>query len=132
MDGIPFRIHDMGVVRSEAAMVRIYNAADIFVIPSIQDNLPNTIVEAQACGTPVTGFDTAGISEMIHHRENGYLAKAASAEDLAVGIRWLCEEANLPELRKNARAFAEKHYTPDLIVRKHIDVYQMNIEAHHA
>lgn len=131
MEGIPFRIYDMGVVHSEAVMVSIYNAADIFVIPSIQDNLPNTIVEAHACGTPVVGFDTAGITEMIDHRENGYLAKAASAEDLARGIRWLFDEANMPEMQKNARARAEQQYDPDRIVGKHLALYQKNIEESH-
>lgn len=132
MERLPFPIHDMGVVHSEPLMVKIYNAADIFVIPSIQDNLPNTIVEAHACGTPVVGYNLAGITEMIDHRENGYLARAASAEDLARGIRWMFDEANLPEMRKNARARAELHYDPDHIVRKHIALYQQNIEEDHA
>lgn len=130
MEGIPFRIHDMGVIRSEEEMVKIYNAADMFVIPSVQDNLPNTIVEAHACGTPVVGFDMAGIPEMIDHRKNGYLAKAASAEDLASGIRWLSNEADLPLMRKNARTRAEQQYDPGIIVDEHLALYKKNIDEY--
>ena len=52
----------------------MYNAADLFVLPSLEDNLPNTIMEAMACGVPCVGFKSGGIPEMIDHRKNGYVA----------------------------------------------------------
>ena len=67
----------------------LYNAAWLFAIPSLQDNLPNTIIEAMLCGTPVVGFNTGGIPEMIDHKVNGYLAEYKSANDLAKGVEWV-------------------------------------------
>ena len=51
----------------------LYSSADVFVLPSMMDNLPNTIMEAMSCRTPCVGFDIGGIPEMIDHQENGFL-----------------------------------------------------------
>ena len=75
----------------------MYNAADLFVLPSLEDNLPNTIMEAMACGVPCVGFKSGGIPEMIDHRKNGYVAEYKSAEDLAEGMRWVLSEADYDE-----------------------------------
>ena len=64
-------------------MVAAYSCADLFVIPSLEDNLPNTIMESMACGTPCVGFEIGGIPEMIDHRVNGYVANYKDAGDLA-------------------------------------------------
>ena len=60
--------------------------ADVYVSPSIEDNLPNTIMEAMACGTPCVAFNTGGIPDMIDHQQNGYLAEFKSPDDLAAGL----------------------------------------------
>ena len=75
-------------------MAGVYNAADLFVTPSLQENLPNTIMEAMACGTPCVGFRTGGIPEMISHGTNGYVAAYKDAEDLANGILWTLYQAD--------------------------------------
>ena len=67
-------MHDKGLISGDLNIIDIYNSADIFVLPSLEDNLPNTIIEAMACGTPVLAFKTGGIPEMIEHKVNGYLA----------------------------------------------------------
>ena len=55
-------------------MAELYNAADVFVIPSLEDNLPNTVSEALLCGTAVSGMRIGGIQEMVRDGANGYLS----------------------------------------------------------
>ncbi len=62
------------------------------VVPSLQDNLPNTVMESLAYGTPCVAFDIGGMSDMIEHKKNGYLAQAFEIQDLAKGIAWILED----------------------------------------
>lgn len=75
----PFPIYPMNYVSNEKELVDIYNAVDLYVTPSLQDNLPNTIVEAMACGIPCIGFNVGGIPQMIDHLHNGYVAEYQSS-----------------------------------------------------
>ncbi|MBQ3312818.1 MAG: glycosyltransferase, partial [Prevotella sp.] len=68
-------VYPLGYVNDEQRIVDVYNAADVFVLPSLEDNLPNTIMEAMACGVPCVGFRVGGIPEMIDHQKNGYVAR---------------------------------------------------------
>ncbi|MDD2327753.1 MAG: glycosyltransferase family 4 protein [bacterium] len=104
-------------------MPTLYNAADLYVIPSLQENLPNTIMEAMACGTPCVGFDTGGIPEMIDHRENGYVARHKDAEDLASGIRWALQDVLHENLSANARAKVEEHYAQERVTTEYMKIY---------
>jgi glycosyltransferase involved in cell wall biosynthesis len=120
---LPYPVHALGLVRETERLVAAYAAADAFVIPSLEDNLPNTVMEALACGTPVLGFETGGIPEMIEHRENGYLAPAGSADALATGMSWLFA-ADPEPLRRAARAKAERAYSEKVVAQRYIDVYR--------
>jgi glycosyltransferase involved in cell wall biosynthesis len=64
-----------GSVHEENRLAEHYNAADVFVIPSLEDNLPNTVSESLLCGTPVAGFKIGGIQEMVHNGINGFLVQ---------------------------------------------------------
>ena len=64
----------------------IYSAADVFVIPSLQDNLPNTALESMACGTPIVGFEVGGIPDMVQHGKTGLLARPHDAQALENAI----------------------------------------------
>ena len=88
---IPFKTTFVGFLYSEYATTLMYNAADVFVAPSLADNLPYTILESESCGTPVVAFDTGGIPDLIAHKENGYLARYRDSEDLAAGIKYCLE-----------------------------------------
>lgn len=90
---IPFKTHCLGVFSDDIALSLVYSAANVFVAPSTQDNLPNTVLESLACGTPCLAFDVGGMPDMITHQENGYLAKPFSSKDLAKGIEWLLEDS---------------------------------------
>lgn len=94
----PFPIYPMNYVSNEKELVDIYNAVDLYVTPSLQDNLPNTIVEAMACGIPCVGFNVGGIPQMIDHLHNGYVAQYKSADDLANGICWTLTEGDYETL----------------------------------
>ena len=79
-------IHYTGRLNGSKAMANAYAAADVFVTPSQQDNLPNTVVESLACGTPVVAFQIGGMPDLIQHLHNGYLAKFQDLKDLQNGI----------------------------------------------
>lgn len=103
-DSIPFRKRFMGYLKDETSLALVYNAADVFVTPSLADNLPTTVLESLACGTPVVGYNTGGIPEMIKHKENGYLADYKDPVDLSNGLRYCLDSGIkgrlLPEFRK--------------------------------
>src|SRR5690554_2535853 len=105
-------------------MPDFYNAADLFVSPSLQDNLPNTIMEAMSCGTPCVGFNTGGIPEMIDHQHNGYVAEYRNSADLANGIRWSLFEADHKQLSDNARKKVVVSYNNNIIAGKYIEIYK--------
>lgn len=75
-----------------------YAAADVFAMPSMEDNLPLTVLESLSCATPVVCFDIGGMLDIMEHRETGYLAKSFDVEDLARGIEWVLED----ETRRNS------------------------------
>lgn len=80
------RVYSMGTVIDERVMSIVYNAADLFIIPSLMDNLPNTALESVCCGTPVIGFDIGGIPDIIEDGVNGLLVKKLCHEHLAKAL----------------------------------------------
>ena len=114
----------LGYVNDEHRIIDVYNAADVFVLPSLSENLPNTIMEAMACGVPCVAFRVGGIPEEIDHRQNGYVAEYRNAEDLARGIRWILTEADYDELSKNAVHKVAQNYSQQSVALKYLDVYQ--------
>ena len=113
---------DLGYVTDERQKALIYNAADVFITPSLAENLPNMIMEAMACGTPCVGFKIGGIPEMIDHQINGYVAKYKNAEDLARGIEWVLSAKN--DLNKEARQKVMNAYSEEVVANQYIALYQ--------
>ena len=120
---LPFRVYPMEYVRDEHRLVDIYNAVDLFVTPSLEENLPNTIMEAMACGTPCVGFNVGGIPEMIDHLHNGYVAQYCAADDFANGIYWILTEPDYASLSEEANRKAVTHYAEGIIAKRYIDIY---------
>lgn len=116
-------VYALGYVNDEGKMVDVYNAADLFVLPSLSENLPNTIMEAMACGVPCVGFKVGGIPEMIDHQRNGYVAAYKSSEQLATGIRWVLDEADYATLSHQARHKVITSYSQHAIALKYIELY---------
>lgn len=126
----PFPIYSLGYVNNEKELVDIYNAVDLYVTPSLQDNLPNTIMEAMACGVPCVGFNVGGIPEMIDHLHNGYVADYKSAEDFANGILWTLDEGEYQSLSEEAHRKVSSSYSESTIARKYIHIYNKIIGNH--
>ena len=126
----PFPIYPMNYVSNEKELVDIYNAVDLYVTPSLQDNLPNTIVEAMACGIPCVGFNVGGIPQMIDHLHNGYVAEYQSAKDLANGIRWTLTEGEYDNLSEEACRKALSSYSESIISMRYIDIYNKITGSH--
>ena len=125
---MPVKVIPISYVSDPLQMVQLYNAVDAYVTPSLQDNLPNTIMEALACGTPCVGFRVGGIPEMIDHQQNGYVATYRDAQDFAEGIVWTLQ-ADRDTLSRQARNKVMVTYSENAVARKYIDVYE--VHPHH-
>ena len=120
---LPFKVNSLGYISDTSTMVAAYSCADLFVIPSLEDNLPNTIMESMACGVPCVGFKVGGIPEMIDHRQNGYVAQYRDAEDLARGIHWVMSEADYSALSQAAIENVRREYSQRSVAMRYIEVY---------
>ena len=127
---VPFQVYALDYISNEKELVNVYNAVDLYVTPSLEENLPNTIMEAMACGIPCVGFNVGGIPEMIDHLHNGYVADYKSAEDFANGIHWTLSESEYQSLSEEARRKVTSSYSESTIAKKYIEVYN-KIIGHH-
>jgi glycosyltransferase involved in cell wall biosynthesis len=109
---------------SPEKMINVYNAVDLFITSSIQDNLPNTIMESMACGVPVVAFDVGGIPDLIDHQQNGWLATFKSAQSLAEGIYWCLFEADYAHLSQQARQKVVTTFAENIIAEKYLKLYK--------
>ena len=121
---IPIPYRSMGYIRDEKLMSQLYNAADICVVPSLSENLSNTIMESLACGTPVVAFNIGGNGDMINHKQNGYLAKEKDRDDLACGIEWCLAHDTKGALSMNAREKVLNNYTIDIVSNQYKQLYE--------
>jgi glycosyltransferase involved in cell wall biosynthesis len=124
-----FPIHYSGPLHDDLSLRLLYAAADVFVIPSRQDNLPNTGLEAQACGTPVVAFATGGLVEIVDQHITGALAEPFDPLSLAAAIRWVLED---PQRRHQlgfaARLKAEQLWDPALVAGLYAKAYEQAAE----
>ena len=120
----PFPVFSMGYVESTEQIVDIYNAVDLYITSSLEENLPNMIMEAMACGTPCVGFDVGGIPEMIDHQENGYVATYGDITDLAIGIQWVLQKTGEKNLGEKARKKVVNSYSEEIVTSSYIELYE--------
>ena len=114
----------LGNIYDDITLSKIYSCVDVMIVSSIQENLANTILESLSCGTPVVGFKIGGNSDMIDHKENGYLSKPFDTQDLADGIEWILHHPNYDELCKNARKKVLTNFSEEIVVPKYIKLYK--------
>jgi len=116
--------HPLGYVSTPQRIVEVYNSADVFVLPSLEDNLPNTLMESMACGVPCVGYQVGGIPEMIDHRQNGYVAQFRDVADLAAGIRYVLDEADYTQLSRQCVQKVARSYSQQSVANRYIEVYE--------
>lgn len=129
-DDAPIPITGTGHLDGEDAVARALSAADVLVAPSRQDNLPNTVAEALACGVPAVAFNVGGLPDLITHYWNGYLARPFDTADLARGIAWVLQD---PERHTALRAAAREstvRFSPERVAAQHIELYQEILDRH--
>ncbi len=126
---MPVKTYAMGFVTDEHQRALIYNAADIFVIPSLQDNLPNTIVEAKASGMPVVATRVGGIPQMVNDHDDGLLVNAQDAGALAEALGRMLADADLQAMATRSRQNALAQYSESAVARRYMDLYE-NLLAH--
>ena len=113
----------LGNINDERLMSIAYSLADVFVIPSLMDNLPNTVLESLSCGTPVIGFPTGGINDLIVHGENGLLTKEVSVDSLLETINlFLNSICNFD--RNTIREKALNNYSQNIQANKYIKLFE--------
>jgi glycosyltransferase involved in cell wall biosynthesis len=124
MPDFPFKTTFLGVIKDDEKLANCYAAADAFLLPSLEDNLPYTVMESLACGTPVIAFTTGGIPDMVQHQYNGYLASYRSAESFASGMEWAINYPDKEKLQQQARQTIMDQFSEEVIAKKHIDLYR--------
>ncbi|WDF55109.1 glycosyltransferase [Mucilaginibacter sp. KACC 22063] len=125
----PFKTTFLGTLGSEEKLAQCYNAADAFLIPSLEDNLPYTVMESLSCGTPVITFTTGGIPDMVQHEYNGYLAIYQSAESFADGMDWVINHADPIALQNQSRQTVMEHFSEKAVAQKHIKLYEQAVKS---
>lgn len=128
---LPFAAFPLGYVSDAGRIVQVYRSADVYVLPSLSDNLPNTIMEAMACGVPCVGFKVGGIPEMIDHRKNGYVANFRDAADLAKGLYWVLHEADTARMSGEAVHKVNVSYSQTAVASRYIEVYNQALAFKH-
>jgi len=116
---LPFRIHLLGSLNT-TEMRQAYRAADVFIIPSIEENLPNTVLESLSCGTFVAGFETGGIPEMVQNGISGYLAPVGDVSGLAAAIEMALRLAGTSKLPSSLL----KAYEPSNVAYRYTALFQ--------
>jgi glycosyltransferase involved in cell wall biosynthesis len=131
LDGPVPHLH-LGRTDNDRLLSLIYSAADLFVIPSLHDNMPNTVIEALACGTPVVGFAAGGIADMVQHGVTGLLVPVGEVEALRRDIRELLEDfARRQEMAVNCRRIAIKEYSLEVMGRNYSNLYKRILSEGH-
>lgn len=124
----PFKTHFLKYVSDVKNLVKIYNACDAYVLPSLQDNLPNTVMESMACETPVIGFRIGGVPEMIEHEKSGYLSEVRNALSLSTGIYETLFINDCDSMGFYAREKVLETYSENIVAKQYIEIYNKAIE----
>ncbi len=115
-------VHYLGILDPKR-MVDAYNDVDVYVVPSLEDSFNSTVAESLACETPVVAFATGGITDIIDHQKNGYLAKYGVVEDLADGIYWVLKNNKDNVLGCEGRAKVVNYFSYNVIGQKYKDLF---------
>ena len=122
--GLPHKIRYVGHLNDDTALASLYSACDVMVVPSRREAFGQTASESLACGTPVAAFEVGGLTDIIDHRINGYLARPFDTGDLANGIDWVLNNEKYGELSQKAREKAVGEYDYDVVAKRYRELYE--------
>lgn len=120
IDNLGFEVHYFGYV-NEIFLPIIYNISDLFIAPSLEENLPNTVIEAMSCGIPAITFEIGGLPDLINHGINGCMAQPKNADDLFECIKLGLNKKN--ELGIEARKTIINDFTQKKQAYEYIKLY---------
>lgn len=112
-------IHWVGVVKNDEDLRTLYGCADVVAVPSREDNMPLTAMEAQSCGRPVVGFAVGGLPDIVEHTKTGYLADPGDVRDLSHGL----ERVLRASMEQASRDHALRIWSPTSIVDRYQTIY---------
>lgn len=119
-----FKAHYLGSLSDDLSLAQVYSAANVMIVPSLQESFGQTASESLACGTPVIAFDGTGLADIVDHQKNGYLAYPFDIGDLAKGIAWVLEdETRFQTLCTQARQKAEREFALERQARSYVALY---------
>lgn len=125
---LKYPVYFIPPLQDEVSLPLMYNVADVMIVPSLQENLANSIVESLSCGVPVVAFDIGGNKDMIDHKKNGYLADIYNAKDMAQGIEWVIEHKGYEQLALNARDKVLNTFDGKYVSQQYADLYKSILE----
>ena len=120
---INFKIFQFNEINNDKILQKLYSAADVMIVPSKLETFGQTATEAMACGTPVVAFNNTGLSDIVEHKKNGYLAELLDINDLAKGILWTLNHSDQKTLSFNARKRAENIFSEEAVIKKYLNIY---------
>ncbi|WP_256010683.1 glycosyltransferase [Desertivirga xinjiangensis] len=121
---IPINYRFVGKIKDDSVLVRLYSLADVFLFTSLEESMGYTALESLACGTPVAAFRTSGVTDVVLHKRNGFLAELYDTKALAQGIEWIIQQNENGDLSKSARDWAVQNFSLNVIAQRHLDIYQ--------
>jgi glycosyltransferase involved in cell wall biosynthesis len=126
LQDMPYEYLNIGYINNDNELCSLYNTADIIVIPSVTDNLPQVATEAQMCGIPIVAFKTGGLIDIVDHKINGYLANAKNSEDFARGIAWILskKEDEFIKMKNEALKKANLKWKEEIIINQYVSLYR--------
>lgn len=125
-----FNIRYLGRLHDDITLALAYSAADVTVVPSMQEAYGQTASESIACGTPVVAFNATGLKDIVTHQQDGYLAKPFDVDDLERGIAWVLEERDRHQkLSDRARAKGEQEFALQLQAHRYLSLFTELVEA---
>lgn len=124
-------VNQFGFVGSDEMLARLYSAVDLFVCPSLIDNLPNTILESMACGTPVVGSNAGGIPDMVHPGGTGWLFENNNPQSCANVLQdALQSKEQRIRYAANGRALIAVNFSIDKQCASYLSLYR-SLGCHH-
>jgi hypothetical protein len=119
------KINSFGIIDSDEKLAMIYSAADIFILPSLEDNFPNTMLEAMSCGTPVIAFNIGGIPDLVKNGVTGFVAPENDLQTMAEQIIKLASNSQLRHnMSKKCHQIICDNHSLDIQANNYLNLYQ--------